>query len=148
MKFQIVLRSIIAMTACSALMSCASLTDVLRAKQEGGQGTIDVYKATSDQSWEIAKTVFRWEGADAIEEHRDQNYMLTSSGTDFLSWGTVMGAWVEPINVDNTKVTVITKRRMQIGAFTTLTEYTFQQRFKQALKILQSGNKLPLTPPD
>jgi len=73
-----------------------------------------IYPVTPDQAWEIAKTVFRWEGSDAIEEHKDEGYMLTSSGVNMVSWGAVMGAWIEPFDKDHTKVTVVTKRRLSI----------------------------------
>ena len=63
-------------------------------------------------------------GSDAIEEHRDQGYMLTSSGMNFVSAGAVMGAWVEPAGRGQTKVTVVTKRRMATNIATTLTETT------------------------
>jgi len=86
-KFYIFLSSILAIAFL--LTGCASMNDVLNSKDEG---TVQVYPVNSDQAWEIAKTVFRWEGTDAIEEHRDQNYMLTSSGANFVSIGAVMGA--------------------------------------------------------
>ena len=38
--------------------------DVVRTKEEG---TVNVCPVNADQPWEIVKTVFRWEGADAIE---------------------------------------------------------------------------------
>ncbi len=124
---------------------CASMNDVLNSKDEG---TVQVYAVNSDQAWDIAKTVFRWEGTDAIEEHKDQNYMLTSSGANFVSMGTVMGAWIEPVDANNTKVTIVTKRRMATNVATTLTESTFQKRFAQAVDIVKSGKPLPINPPD
>jgi hypothetical protein len=110
------------------LASCQTLSDVLREQTQGG-GTTQVYPVDVDQGWTIAKTVFRWEGSDAIEEHCDQGYMLTSSGMNLVSAGTVMGAWVEPAGQGQTKVTVVTKRRIAANVATTLTETTFQKRF-------------------
>src|SRR5262245_66533770 len=81
--------------AVLGLAGCATLSDVVQEKEHGG-GTAQVYPVDTDQAWKIAMTVFRWEGSDAIEEHRDQGYMLTSSGMNFVSAGAVMGAWVEP----------------------------------------------------
>jgi len=107
-----------------------------------------IYPVTPDQAWEISKTVFRWEGSDAIEEHKDEGYMLTSSGMNFFSFGTVMGAWVEPFDKDNTKVTVVTKRRVSTNLVTTLTEGTFHDRFAQAVEIVKRGEKLPRTAPN
>jgi hypothetical protein len=96
----------------------------------------------------IAKVVFRWEGADAIEEHKEEGYILTSSGMNLVSWGAVMGAWIDPIDKESTKVTVVTKRRISTNLATTLTETTFQKRFAQAVEIVKSGKPLPATPPE
>lgn len=87
------------------ISGCATMGDVAVSK---GSGTSAVYPVTADQAWDIAKAVFRWEGADAIEEHRKDGYMLTSSGINMVSWGAVMGAWIDPIDNNNTKVTVVT----------------------------------------
>jgi len=127
---------------------CATMNDVVRVKHAGTEGTTKVYPVNADQAWEISKAVFRWEGSDAIEEHRDERYMLTSSGMNFFSWGTVMGAWMEPVDTDNTKVTVVTKRRITINIATTLTEGTYHNRFAQAVEIVKKGQPLPRNAPD
>jgi hypothetical protein len=129
------------------LAGCATLSDVVQEKAQGG-GTVQVYPVDTDQAWKIAMTVFRWEGSDAIEEHRDQGYMLTSSGMNFASAGAVMGAWVEPAGGGQTKVTAVTKRRMATNIATTLTETTFHKRFGQAVALVKAGQPLPMRPPD
>ena len=53
------------------LTSCASMNDVVKDK-ESGKGTSATYPVKIDSAFEIARTVFRWEGCDAIEEHKDQ----------------------------------------------------------------------------
>ena len=126
---------------------CSTMQDVVKVKESGKEGTTKNYAVTEAQAWEIAKTVFRWEGADAIEEHRDQHYMLTSSGVNLVSWGAVMGAWVEPVKEDDTKVTVVTKRRVTVNVATTLTETTFHKRFAQAVEIIKQGKPLPAEAP-
>lgn len=133
--------------AVLGLAGCATLSDVVQEKGQGG-GTVQVYPVDTDQAWKIALTVFRWEGSDAIEEHRDQGYMLTSSGMNFVSAGAVMGAWVEPAGRDQTKVTVVTKRRMATNIATTLTETTFHKRFGQAVALVKAGQPLPTRAPD
>ncbi len=130
------------------LSGCATMNDVVRVKEDGSEGTTKIYPVTVDQAWEISKTVFRWEGSDAIEEHKDQSYMLTSSGINLVSWGTVMGAWIVPVDKENTKVTVVTKRRVQINIATTLTEGTYHKRFTQAVEIVKRGQPLPRIAPD
>jgi hypothetical protein len=79
---------------------------------------------------------------------QDEGYMLTSSGMNFYSYGTVMGAWLKPLAKQSTEVTVITKRRIKTEVFTTLTEGTFHKRFAQAAGIVQSGGQLPTSAPD
>ena len=140
---------IVILSSCFALLSgCATMSDVVSVKEAGTEGTTKVYPVTVDQAWEISKTVFRWEGSDAIEEHRDQGYMLTSSGMNLVSWGAVMGAWIELVDKDNTKVTVVTKRRITINIATTLTEGTYHRRFAQAVEIVKKGQPLPRSAPD
>jgi hypothetical protein len=143
-----VLFACIILSFVAQLSGCATLNDVVRVKEEGSEGTTKVYPVNTDQAWEISKAVFRWEGTDAIEEHKDQGYMLTSSGMNMVSWGTVMGAWVESVDKDNTKVTVVTKRRVSMNIATTLTEGTFHNRFAQAVEIVKKGQTLPRTAPD
>lgn len=128
----------------SILAGCATMGDVAQSQDEG---TSKVYPVNADKAWDIAKTVFRWEGADAIEEHRTEGYMLTSSGMNLVSWGAVMGAWITPVDKQNTKVNVVTKRRISVNVATTLTETTFHKRFAQAVEIVKAGKPLPVAPP-
>jgi hypothetical protein len=74
--------------------------------------------------------------------------MLTSSGPNLVSWRAVMGAWIEPAGPDNTKVTVVTKRRISVNIATTLTESTFHRRFAQGVEIVKKGEPLPRVPPE
>lgn len=143
-----VLAFIVFLSFFALLSGCATMNDVVRVKEDGSEGTTKIYPVTADQAWEISKTVFRWEGSDAIEEHRAQGYMLTSSGINLVSWGTVMGAWIEPVDKANTKVTVVTKRRVTVNIATTLTEGTYHKRFAQAVEIVKKGQPLPRMAPD
>ena len=128
------------------LSACSTMSDVVADK---AGGTARIYDVPVDQAWNIAKTVFRWGGADAIEEHRDNNYMLTSSGMNLVTYGAVMGAWVDPVDDAHSRVTVVTKRRISINVFTTMREKTFHKMFTQAVDIVHSGAQLPSeAPPD
>ncbi|MFZ6687604.1 hypothetical protein ACO0K0_07645 [Undibacterium sp. SXout11W] len=139
--------SICMAVTCMVLSGCASVNDVLVAKESGKEGLTHEYAITQDQAWDIARTVFRWEGADGIEEHRTEGYMLTSSGVSLASSGSVMGAWVENGADGKVKVTVVTKRRVKTDLFIPLSEEGFHRRFTQAVAIVKSGKKLPLTSP-
>ena len=136
--------SAISLSLLFTLSGCATMQDVV---QDKSAGTTKNYPVSEAQAWEISKTVFRWEGSDAIEEHKDQHYMLTSSGLNLVSYGAVMGAWVDSIDTNNTKVTVVTKRRVKLNIATTLTETTFHNRFSQAVQIIKSGKSLPAVAP-
>lgn len=129
------------------MAGCQTLSDVIREKDQGG-GTSHIYAIPPEQAWDIAKAVFRWEGSDAIEEHRTEGYLLTSSSMNLITAGAVMGAWLEPIGERQTKVTVVTKRRIATNLATTLTETTFHTRFAQAVELVKAGKPLPRTPPE
>jgi hypothetical protein len=136
---------IIFASGCASLQEVSS--DVKRAGEAGIEGTIKTYPIDTNQSWDIAMSVFCWEKTDEIEEHRLQNYMITSTGMKMVAFGSVMGVWFEPVDSSNTKVKVVTKRRVENDIFTNLTESTFFERFEQGLKIVQAGRKLPVAAP-
>jgi hypothetical protein len=125
-------------------IGCATMSDVLKGKDDG---TVSSYAVNSDQAWEIAMAVLRWEGCETIEEHRSLGYMLTTVGENFVSAGCLVGVWVEPLEPNNTKVTVVTKRKIQTNLATGLTESTFHRRFAQAVAIIRGGKQLPPDPP-
>ena len=136
----------LSLASMTVTTGCSTMADVVGKKEDG---TSQVYPVTADQAWEIARVVFRTEGTDAIEEHRADGYMLTSSGMNLVSWGAVMGAWIDKISENQTKVAVLTKRRITINVATTLMESTFHRRFAQGVNIVKSGKPLPaLLPPE
>lgn len=134
----------IAAAMCIWAVGCATMSDVLKSKDEG---TVQTYPVKTDQAWEIAMTVLRWEGCETIEEHRSSGYMLTTVGQNFVSAGSLVGVWVESADAGHTKVTVVTKRKVQTNLATGLTETTFHDRFAEAVKIVKSGKTLPIDPP-
>jgi hypothetical protein len=147
------MKKYIILTLCTILLSsgCASLQDltneVINARNSGKEGVTKVYPVTENQAWEITRAVFRWEKTDEIVEHPDEGYLITSTGMKMLAFGSVMGVWIEPVDSDNTRITVIAKRRVNTDMFTNLTTSKFYERFDQGVNILKSGKKLPITPP-
>ncbi len=125
-------------------IQCASIADAIKAKDDG---TVVNYAVGFDDGWKIAKTVLRWEDAETIEEHKDENYMVTTVGADFVSAGSAIAVWVEPDGAKSVKVTIVSKRKMQTNIATGLTESTFHRRYAQAVKILKSGKPLPSEAP-
>ena len=126
------------------IAGCASMSDVLSGKADG---TAVTYPVNQDQAWDIAMTVLRWEDCETIEEYKSQGYMLTTVGQNFVSAGSLIGVWVDKVDDNNTKVTIVSKRKVQTNVATGLTEGTFQRRFAQAVDIVKSGEKLPIEAP-
>jgi hypothetical protein len=124
-----------------------TMSDVIQGK---AQATPQVYPVSEDQAWKIAIQVFRWEGTDAIEEHRDEHMLLTAqnqrSSYSSAEASAYLGAWVEPVGAGSTKVSFVAKAKTRLG-YVYFTEATFHERFRQAVGILQSGKPLPLDAP-
>jgi hypothetical protein len=144
LKEGIIMRLFFLLSLLMLNVGCATMSDVIRNKNNGA---VRVYSVNENDAYRIAHTIFRWEGADAVEEKRDENLVLTSSSASLLTMGTFMGAWIEPVDADHTKVTIVTKRKVATNAVTTLTERSFHTRFDQAVQILKSGKPLPLQAP-
>jgi hypothetical protein len=119
--------------------------DVIQSK-ERGKGMSKVYPVDAGQAWEIARTVFRWERTDTVEEHRSEGYMLTASGDSLISWGTVMGVWIEPVDNQRTRVTVVVKRKNPMEISTPFTEANFHDDFEMAARI-KAGRSITPVPP-
>ncbi len=129
----------------AAGQGCSSTGDAVAAKADGTAAT---YPVTADQAWNISRTVFRWEGCEAVEEHRNENYMVATMGPNLITWGTVAAAWVEPAGDGNTCVTVVTKRKSSFDMATRLREGTFHERFEQGVRIIKAGQSLPAEAPE
>ena len=127
--------------------NCSTLNSVLKAKEDG-KGTVVDYPVNFEDGWEIAKRAFRWAGADAIEEYKDEGYMLTSKGMNLVSSGSVMGSWVEDLGNGQCRVTVISKRRISTQIATGMTEDKYHRLYAKGVEIVKSGQPLPATAPD
>ncbi len=127
--------------------------DVVVAKQSGDQGITMIYRVNKDQAWEIVRAVLRWQHSNKIEDHLDQDYVLTSIGIVSCPCRTEVGVWVEPLNDDETKITIITRGRSSKNLFTNIETFPdtikpdFHMRFRKAVDIVKSGKELPFTPP-
>jgi len=116
------------------LTGCATVGDVVRSR-ERGEGTSKVYPVNADPAWDIAKTVFRWERTETVEEHRSEGYMLTNSEESLISWGALIGVWIEPVNHDSTRVTFVVKRKSPTELFIPVTEAMLHDDFEVAGRV-------------
>lgn len=130
---------------------CANRQDlaaeIMKARKAGTAGVTRVYPVDTNQAWDIAMAVFRWEKTDKVDEHRDENYVITSTGMEMALYGSVLGVWIEPADATASRITVITKRRAEGERFTRLDAETFYRRFDQGMKFLKEGKKLPFAAP-
>lgn len=131
---------------CAWITGCATSSDVLRMKEKG-KGTAKVYPVSADQAWNITALVFHWRGMDTVEENRAKGYVLTKTRESTISWATFAGVWIEPVDADHTKVTVITKKSDPADFFTAFTEPVFHEEFGMEVDKVKQGRSLSLVPP-
>lgn len=108
------------------------------------EGKAVVYPISEKTAWEVTKTVFKWNKAGTIKEYPEQKFLYSETkGIEWDSWGAVMGAWIEPVDNDSTKVTVVVKRRLATSIKIPFTEEKFHKDFSYAVDCIQKGEQLP-----
>lgn len=124
---------------------CVTRANVVLAKDDG---TSQIYHINRIRAWKIAKTVFHWEGDEALEEHRSQGILVVrSGGGKWTPWGGLKAAWVERVDRIHTKVTVVSKSYLGVDVGMSSSEAKFHERFAQAVQITRAGRSLPSEPP-
>ncbi len=131
-----------------------SQRDVIYARQNGDEGVTRVYHVTEEQAWEIAAAVLHWQHSNRIEDRHDLNCMLSSIGASTCACRLEVGVWIEPVDENDTSVTIITKgARSSTNIFTNIETFQdtikpdFHDRFQKAVDIIKSGKQLPFNPP-
>ena len=117
---------------------CASMKDVVSHRSDAQEETFDI---SSDQAREIAKTVFRWQGADSVEDV--QEIIEAESGWGFISWGDYGGVWITPVDGGHSRVSVYTLRRWPLCLGRNLDDSEFLELFARAVHRVKKGQKLP-----
>jgi hypothetical protein len=141
------IRSALILALATSAGACAGVQEVVESQREG-EGVSAVYSVAPDEAQEIGVAVVRWEGAELVEDHPKDGYMLAGVGMSAFSWGTVMGAWFDRVESGATRVTVVTKRRYALAWSFNLTEEEFHDRFAQAVAIVSAGRELPTSAPE
>jgi hypothetical protein len=124
--------------------SCATMNGL---KDSKADGVAVIYPVDRDRAWDIAKKVLDWQGAGELEEHKAQNYILTSTPMNLISYGSVVGVWFDPVGKDGTKVTVLTRRRVAINIAPGMRESRFHDYYDYAVKEVKAGRALPESSP-
>jgi hypothetical protein len=135
------------------LGSCASVKNALNSGHETIKSTLEgtarVYPVDESQAWKIAKAVFRWEGAEAIQEDKDKKTISAKMALNMESQSAQVGVWVEPVDSNNTKITVVVIPGPYGTSFrsSSLSAETYHKRFAQAVAIVKEGRTLPYNKP-
>jgi len=146
---KLLLAMLAAMVVTNGCASTQELSDaVVQERKSGRQGVTRVYPVSANQAWEIAEAVFRWEKTDEVVKNRTENYAIASSGMKMAIFGSVLGVWIEPVERNSTRLTVLSKNRNDRFVLTGLTPDHFLKRFDEGATIVQRGGKLPVTPPE
>jgi len=124
------------------LAGCANtFSDLVRSK-EAGEGMSRIYKVNAQRAWEIAKRVTQWEGIGDIRESQSEGYMLIKSGADWYYKGTLIGVWIEPIDKDQSKVTVVTKAKRSMDTLRRMSEIDFHKSFALFAQGAEIGSEI------
>lgn len=146
---KLLLAMLAAMIVTSGCASTRELSDaVIQERKSGKQGVTREYQVSANQAWEITDAVFRWEKTDEVVKNLDENYAITSSGMKMAIFGSVLGVWIEPLDRNSTRLTVLSKNRNDRFVLTGLTPNHFLERFDQGVDIVRRGGQLPVMPPE
>jgi hypothetical protein len=117
-----------------SIIGCTSVDNFIKEDEYGGRAKN--YPINKTQSWETAKTVFRWLGAKdyEIEENRANN---------FVNWAGVMMVIIEHIDDSNTRVIAVLAPSPCAPMENRPTEKDVHKYFSQAVNMLKSGQPLP-----
>jgi hypothetical protein len=127
------------------LVGCGgSRQDVLQTARSGG-GEVRAYDATMDQIWPAARAALLWNHAAAIEEHRDQGYMLGSAPVTGWSWGATIGMWFEAPSDGRVLVRAVVSRTVATNV-TAQSEGGLLDDVAKAVALERQGRPLPEEP--
>ena len=110
-------RALCAFFLFSALVGCSTLGDARNAK---GQGTVKIYHADFDKTWNVVHQVINELGLPMAGENKAEGYILAQNGMSFFSYGENVAIFVEKTTKDDrTKVEVVSKRAMSTNVLAT-----------------------------
>jgi hypothetical protein len=113
------------MVAATVLAACGTVGGVAESKADG---VALVYPVGHERAKQITRTIFANNKVESVEE-RPANLLVGTIGMGWWSMGTVVGCWLDPVDADHTRATVLCKRRMATNAITYLSEEQFHQQF-------------------
>jgi hypothetical protein len=113
-----------------ATTGCRS-QDSVRDAYDAREGTSRVYPLPAAEAYDLALQVLEDEEIDELHEFPREQYAVGGFGMTFVSWGTWVGVWIDPVDAQHSEVTVVTKRKMATNVATVLTETTFHERYRE-----------------
>ena len=138
----ITLGSILVTSACAGGAGLGR-AQVMNDHKEG-KGVVRVYPATFDQAWAATEAAMRWNRAEAVEQHKDERYMLAGATDGTLAaWLMSPGDTAPPGTI---KIRVITRKSYPLS-LSGPTEEVLHADIQKALAIVKKGQTLPASAP-
>jgi hypothetical protein len=124
-----------ALVALLLASACAPVGTMATVIDEKEKGAAVVYPIGPDRAWELAVDVLRRGGANAIEEHRDQHYLLTSTSPSptEAGVGAYVGIWIQATDAHHPMVTCVMRWKKLTSLPGPLTEKRFHVQLQRAL---------------
>jgi hypothetical protein len=67
------------------------------------------------------------------DENSNESMIVAKSWNSGWNWGTKMAVWLDPVDANTTKVTILSRRNLRTTISTDLTEKEFHQKFGERL---------------
>lgn len=123
--------------AITLLCSCAGKYDIIRARENNSEGVSVIYEVNAKSSFAIAMKILQDEKCDISDSSTEKGLIFASTGVTGTSLGTVIGVWIEPVDEERSRVTVIIKRKVATNILAIiLTENKFHKKFQTAVDAL------------
>lgn len=113
--------------------ACGTTQGIVQGKLEGNAV---VYPVKEEQAWEIARVVLSWNDSQSMEERRHEHLLLGSLNWSLFSYGSLVGIWIDPIDADQTKVTILTKKRLATTVLEDRDEGKLHRHFAWAVQFV------------
>jgi uncharacterized membrane protein YraQ (UPF0718 family) len=93
---------------------CSTIGDARKAR---GQGMSRIYNASFDTVWAAAPKALNELGLSIAGENKGEGYILGQKGLTAFSYGENVAVFVEKVNVEQTKVEVVSKKTLATNVF-------------------------------
>ncbi len=113
------------------LGGCATLSDAVSAK---GTGLAHTYAEPQKVVWKALPPIITGLGLSLVDENPEKGFILAQRGITAFSYGEDVAIFIEPLNVNETRVEVVSKRALATNVFAPNWEVDILKKLDQTLK--------------